>query len=344
MPSDPRARRTLAATGAGAPDHPGTGGFVFLLEEEFAMLAFTSAVEVLRQANTITGRALYPYSFCTLDGAPVAASNGAALMPNRAIDTLGRAETIVLCSGGAVLSQPYAALSAFLRKARRHGHAIWGISSGVVRLAQAGLLDGQQVSAHWADTPHLEERFPGIEVTGSLFTIGDRIATCAGGSSAADLMLTHIERTGPDGLVADISARLVMDRIRDGGAVQQLPSKIRYRSTDAKVQVAISLMEAFLADPLPITEIARKVAVSQRQLERLFDAEFGKAPSKIYTDLRLERARYDVMVTTRPIIDIAMDFGFTPGNFTKLYKAVFGVTPRGERDRARRDAPDPLSR
>lgn len=322
----------------------GTSGFAFLLEDQFAMLAFTSAVEVLRQANTLSGQPLYPYRFVSLEDRPMQASNGAVLQMTAAIADLRRSDTLVLVSGGAALDRQDPALSGFLRRAARHGHRIWGVSSGVIRLAEAGLLGDQPVSAHWADMPHLQERFPDIAVASSLFTMGPRVATCAGGSAAADLMLHHIEMTAPAGLAAAISAQMVIDRIRDGRATQQLPTKIRYQSADAKVQLALTLMEAFLADPLQIAQIAEKVGVSQRQLERLFLAEFDRPPSKLYHEMRLERARYDLLVTHRPIIEIAMDYGFSPSNFTKLYKAVFGLTPRDERATARRkggpDGPD----
>lgn len=160
-------------------------GFAFLLEDQFAMLAFTSAVEVLRQANTLSGTQRYPYAFVSLDNQPVQASNGAVLNVNRPVEALHRDDTIVVVSGGAALDRPDPALVGFLRHAARHGHAIWGISSGVVRLAEAGLLANRPVSAHWVDVPHLQERFPEIEVSSSLYTPGDKVATCAGGSAAA---------------------------------------------------------------------------------------------------------------------------------------------------------------
>ncbi len=305
--------------------------FVFVLEDQFAMLAFTSAVEVLRLANKLSPTRLLPYRFLTLDGEDARASNGAVLRPDMQTHDLRGSETLLAVSGNAVSAERNRPMEAFLRRSARHGHPVWGISSGVVRLAQAGLLAEQEVSAHWEDIPYLEENFPDISVTSSLFTFGPRVATCAGGSAAADLMLAHVGRMGPDGLVEDISARMVMDRIREGRVNQKLPSRLRYQSSDPKVQLALSLMGAFLSEPLPISEIARKVGVSQRQLERLFMAQFNQSPAKLYYRLRLERARYDLLVTKRPITEIALDYGFSPGNFTRIYRSVFGCAPRQER-------------
>jgi transcriptional regulator GlxA family with amidase domain len=308
-------------------------GFAFLLEDQFAMLAFTSAVEVLRLANKLSGEIAFPYWFCTIDGQRVHASNGVALEPNRALDTLTRRDKIVMVSGDGVCTAKNPPIASYLRKAVRHGHHVWGISSGVVRLAEAGLLNNSEISAHWEDIPYIEENYADIIVSSSLFHLGETVASCAGGIAAADLMLSYINQTGPQGLVENISARLIMDRVRQGRVVQKLPTKLRYRSSHPKVQLALELMEASISKPLPISDIADKIAISQRQLERLFMKEFDQSPNNLYIEIRLERARYDLLATNRRIIDIASDSGFTAPRFSTIYKDAFGILPNEERKR-----------
>ena len=310
--------------------------FVFLIEDGFAMLPFTSAIEVLRLANKLTSSTQYSYWVSSLGDARVTASNGVGIDPSRPIAALGRDDRIVVVSGDGVCHTRNAAHSSFLHKAMRYGHEIWGLSSGVVRLAQAGLLSGQTVSAHWEDIPYLEQNFPGITVTSSLFTCSPKIATCAGGLSAADLMLNHLRMTGPAMLSEEISARLILDGTRAGRVAQKLPTRLKYRSSTPKVQLALELMDAFMDEPLPISEIAGKVAVSQRQLERLFMSELHKTPKQLYLELRLETARYDVLVSTRPIPSIGLDYGFNPNSFARNYVKMFGTTPKNDRDGAKR--------
>ena len=306
--------------------------FVFLIEDGFAMLPFTAAIEVLRLANKLTGGTSYSYWVSSLGDKRVTASNGVGIDPSRPIAALGRDDRVLVVSGDGVCHSRNAALASFLHKAARHGQEVWGLSSGVVRLAQAGLLSGHTVSAHWEDIPYLEQNYPGITVTSSLFTVGPKVATCAGGLSAADLMLSHIRVTGPATLAEEISARLILDGTRAGRVAQKLPTRLKYRSSTAKVQLALELMDAFMDEPLPIAEIAAKVAVSQRQLERLFMADLGKTPKQLYLELRLETARYDVLVSTRPITSIGLDYGFNPNSFARNYVKMFGITPKSDRD------------
>jgi transcriptional regulator GlxA family with amidase domain len=310
--------------------------FVFLIEDGFAMLPFTSAIEVLRLANKLMGGINYRYWVSSLGDMRVVASNGVGIDPSRPIGAMGRDDRILVVSGDGVCHSRNTSLASFLHKAARHGHEVWGLSSGVVRLAQAGLLSGHTVSAHWEDIPYLEQNFPGITVTSSLFTFGQTIATCAGGLSAADLMLSHIRATGPATLAEEISARLILDGTRAGRVAQKLPTRLKYRSSTAKVQLALELMDAFMDEPLSVSEIAAKVAVSQRQLERLFMADLGKTPKQLYLELRLESARYDVLVSTRPITSIGLDYGFNPNSFARNYMKMFGITPKTDRQAARK--------
>lgn len=52
----------------------------FLLVPRFSMMAFFGAVEPLRIANRLAGRVLYSWHIFSVDGAPVAASNGMTVM------------------------------------------------------------------------------------------------------------------------------------------------------------------------------------------------------------------------------------------------------------------------
>ncbi len=47
------------------------------------MIALSNAVEPLRMANTLTGQTVYEWSIVSVDGQPVAASNGLTVVPDR---------------------------------------------------------------------------------------------------------------------------------------------------------------------------------------------------------------------------------------------------------------------
>ena len=50
----------------------------FLTLNNFSLIAFSNAIEILRIANYLLGEDVYQWSVITVDGQPVAASNGLA--------------------------------------------------------------------------------------------------------------------------------------------------------------------------------------------------------------------------------------------------------------------------
>jgi len=60
----------------------------FYLVPQFTMLAFSSAVEVLRMANKLSGRTLYSWTLSSSDGLPVNCSNGIAFSVDHSANTI----------------------------------------------------------------------------------------------------------------------------------------------------------------------------------------------------------------------------------------------------------------
>lgn len=316
---------------------PNQNTFVFVLDDGFTMQAFSSAVEVLRLLERVRPGSGYGYLAVGLSGAPVAASNGFRIIPDAAAGAIPKRAVIVVVSGAAANQTQAPALTAMLRNRARRGHKIWGISSGVVRLAQAGLLDGRKVAAHWEDVQYLRDMHPRVEVSPSLFVEDGAVMTCAGGGAATDMMLTVLRRDLGGGIADEIAARLIIDAVRGGKVPQRRTLDMRFETANPTVFAVLRLMRANLFDPLPIAEIARVQGISQRQLERLFQREFGKSPSRLYTELRLEDARQEVLAGRRTLTEIALDYGYSPATFSRVYMRLFGVLPSGDRQEGMSD-------
>src|SRR3954451_8113619 len=72
----------------------------FLLLPDFALMSYASAIEPLRAANALAGRALYAWQHISMDGAPVRASNGVEINADRGIAGEVALDTIFVCAGG----------------------------------------------------------------------------------------------------------------------------------------------------------------------------------------------------------------------------------------------------
>ena len=87
-----------------------------------------------------------------------------------------------------------------------------------------------------------------------------------------------------------------------------------------------------------IPELARELAVSQRQLERLYQSQVGMSPRQYSQLLRVERARLALKHgNEQTTTNLAADLGFyDQSHFIREFSAVIGMTPYAYVKRSRR--------
>ena len=304
----------------------------FLLIPNFSMSAFTAMLESMRLANYTTGRTLYEWEVLSRDGAPVAASNGVQVVADKGITEAPHPENVAVCSGiGAQLYQDNVVFG-WLRRWAREGAHIGALCTASHLLAHAGLLNGYRCTIHWENLESFREQYPELDVQPELFEIDRDRFTCAGGIAAADMMLTEIAQRHGEEVAAAVSEQFMHERIREGHDNQRLPLQARLRISHPKLIQAIAEMEHYVEEALTREEIAARVGLSRRQLERLFRRYLNTSPARYYLRLRLERARLLLTQTTMPVTEIAFACGFTSAShFSKCYRDMFGRTPRDER-------------
>ncbi len=92
---------------------------------------------------------------------------------------------------------------------------------------------------------------------------------------------------------------------------------------------------ASLADPWTITEMARRVHLSDKQLQRLCLRELGRSPRQQLIWLRMRRAA-ELLQTHAKIDTIARDVGYqNPFVFSTTFKRVMGWSPSAFPGRAK---------
>ncbi len=306
--------------------------FGFLTLPNYSMIALTSAVEPLRMANRVCRHEVYEWTLASLDGAPVAASNGMSLVPTIALDRMGPVNVVFVC-GGVDVQQAVTRelLSALRRLAQRHV-PLGSLCTGGYALAKAGLLDKYKAAIHWENMSALREEFPRIVFTDQLFAIDRDRYTCSGGIAPLDLMLNMIKDDLGSDIAPLISEQFILDRIRSEGDRQHIPLQAQVGIYHDRLIKAAELMEANIEEPLSLDELASAIGVSRRQIERLFRRHLGQVPTKYYLELRLRRARELLLQTSMSIMDITTACGFqSPPHFSKCYRSVFGHPPSAER-------------
>jgi transcriptional regulator GlxA family with amidase domain len=315
-------------------DHPNEWPqrFAFVLLPEFTMMPVTSAIEPMRLANRTSGKELYSWTMHSIDGQPVAASNGILAMVAGDLEKVPENATVVVCAGLNVAQHVDRRLLSWLRKSARRGRDIGALCTGAHLLAEAGLLDDHKCTIHWENLPGFKEAFPEIEATGGLFEIDRDRFTSAGGTSALDMFLALIaSQHGPD-LAASVAELVLHSPIRHHSEHQRMSLPARIGARHPKLVGIIAKMEDNLEDPLSPALLARQAGLSTRQLERLFRRYLDRSPKRYYLELRLKKARSLLLQTQLSVIEVALACGFSsPSHFSKCYRAHYGRTPYRER-------------
>lgn len=310
-----------------------TAHFGFLMVPEYTIVTLTNAIAVLRMANRLRERPLYSWSCLTLDGEPVASSDGLRLIPDGQPKQPLPLDILFVCGGYRPQAHCDQALLAALRGFARRDVPLGALCTGTYILAAAGLLDGYRCAIHWENAESLRADHPDVQVSSSLFVVDRDRYTCSGGIASIDLMLSLVTAAhGPD-LTREISAQFVLERVRTERDAQRTP--LHYligAGQQPRLIDAVALMEANIEEPLTLAELADYIGVSRRQLERLFHEHLHCTPSRYYQDLRLHRGRLLLLQTGAPIADVAARCGFSSAaRFGKAYAERYGRRPREER-------------
>lgn len=312
---------------------------VFFLVPDFTMVAFATAIEPLRIANRMLGFEAYRWRLASADGRPVKASNSVECAVDTSLDDerrkLGgpdRPSMVVVCSGINVESYANKSVFAWLREEYNRGVAVGGLCTGAHVLASAGLLSNKRCAIHWENLPGFSEKYPKANVFADLYEVDQNIYTCAGGTASLDMMLKLIGDDFDETTVNRVCEQMLTDRVRSPTDRQRLPLRARLGVQNAKVLAIIELMEANLAEPLSLVEIADGVGLSRRQIERLFRQEMGRSPARYYLEIRLDRARHLLVQSSLPVVEVAVACGFvSASHFSKCYRELYARSPQQER-------------
>lgn len=311
----------------------------FLLVPQFSMMGFSAAIEPLRSANRMAERRLFEWRLVSVDGEPVVASNGIPIAVHDSIERLTRVDMLIVCAGmDPVQFQRAHPVHHHLRRLARHGAMVGAVSSGSFILAEARLLTHRRCTVHWEYLDLFRSKYPLLQVTQDLYVVDRDVFTCSGGIAALDMMLHFItEGCGPQ-LALAVAEQFIHPHIREQKDHQRLEMHNRYGIDSPKLVQIIAIMESAIEDPLDMAEIAARVGICARQVERLFRDQIDTSPRAFYLQLRLAKAKTLLRQTLNPVRTIAVECGFvSTSHFCHAYKRVFGLAPTQERQRGARN-------
>lgn len=314
----------------------------FLLMPQYQLLGVVGAIEALRVANSLYQEPVFSWAIVH-DGDPkIISSAGISLEATHHISELNDFDGLIISSSFRHDDYESSAVRNLIRRFDRHGKTLGSLESGIFHLARAGVMDGHMATAHFNNLPLFAERFPNVHFVKRVFTYSDRRMTAAGGTSCVDMMLHHIARMRGNLVAARVANIIIHPFRRDVATPQDDLFTSAYNGLPPAVRSACREMEAAIERPLPLAEIAARVNLSRRHLDRLFFESFDCTTADYYRKIRLSRARKLVKATTLDFSTICARCGFASySHFLHRYREQYLVSPADDRNHVLLDPGDP---
>lgn len=272
--------------------------------------------------------------------APVLAWNGVTIRPEAGVDEVDRTDVIYVPALGAPdgeIPTTDPVVRRWLMAQYRRGAVVAAACSGSLVLAEAGLLDGQPATTHWAYAETFQRRFPRTRLCAerALVLAGEeqRILTAGGGSLWQELLLCLIARLlGREAAVQTAKLYLI-----DWGREDQSPYALfqeRLQHADAVIRRAQQCIAEQMAEPDVLARARHLTGLGSRTFERRFKGVTGVSPGRYVQELRIERAKEAIVEGRDAIDDIASRVGYQdPASFRRLFKRLVGISPSAYRRR-----------
>lgn len=284
--------------------------------------------------------ALFEWHFLSADGQPVRASNGLELAM-RPLPPRRRYDLVFIPSLHYRGWRPFQAFLGRQQVVRdwlihqwRNGAWLSANCTGTFLLADTGLLAQRVATTTWWLEQHFRARFPAVDLQMRPAVTESERLVC-GGAHATFLLqavrvLTHF--TG-EAIALQCARSMLIDMTQTMQTPLQ-PLIGDHSHNDALIHKAQKWLQDHMTDAVRISDLAQKLAVSERTLIRRFNAVLGQSPLTYLQHLRIDTARALMEAGDLSIERIALYVGYSDlSSFSRLFRTRVGFTPGAYRAR-----------
>jgi transcriptional regulator GlxA family with amidase domain len=225
----------------------------------------------------------------------------------------------------------YPRLVDWLRRQHELEAILASACTGVLLLAETGLLSGREATIHWAFAPTFRRNFPDVRLRTEevLITAGDRseFVMTGGVMSWHDLALHLIARhVGPTAALT--MARLLMLEWHGQGQSPYVEFVPKRDHGDALVADLQGWLTKNYMVENPIDGMVERAGATRRTLERRFRKATGHSPISYVQNLRVAEARRRLERTDAPVEVIGFEVGYeNTAFFRRVFKRTTRLTP-----------------
>jgi len=255
--------------------------------------------------------------------------------PHLSIDDVSQTDAIIVCDMYTPIDTPprgtYEAEVVWLKRMYARNALLTSVCSGSAVLAETGLLNGHEVSGHWAYRHMFAKYYPEIkwcEDTIINFSAEhERLITTGGVTAWQDLAIYLIENYC--GLQHAIyTAKVFLLSTHTEGQLPFAAMTQQYQTSDAIISDSQDWIAKNLISPNPVAQMTKRSGLRPRTFARRFREATNYQPIEYVQNLRIESAKNLLETENTSVDEISVAVGYEdPASFRRLFKRKVGITP-----------------
>ncbi len=208
------------------------------------------------------------------------------------------------------------------------GAEVASLCAGAFLLASTGLLNGRKCSTHWVFVNEFRSLYPDIEVVdGAVITEDSGIYSSGGANSYWNLLLYLLEKYTDRDTAILASKYFAIDIDRDNQSAFAMFQGQKSHN-DKDILKAQEYIEANIKDRISVEELADRVAIGRRSLERRFKQATNNSVLEYIQRVRIEAAKRSFESSRKNISEVMYEVGYTDTKaFRTIFKKITGLTP-----------------
>jgi len=268
---------------------------------------------------------------------------GLPVVPDAALETAGPADIAIVTDLAYDLREDprgrWPEAVRWLQRQDAHGATLCSVCSGLLLMADSGLMDGIEAATHWAALPAVRQYYPLVQIKPErILVVGgpDRRRLSCGGASAWEDMALYIVQRFRSRAEAIRTAKIFLLGDRSEGQLPYAALPVRSAAGDG----VIADCQAWIAQNYdlsnPVGRMVERSGLPERTFKRRFRRHTGMAAIDYVQSLRVEEAKQHLEESDLPTETVAREVGYEDvAYFRRLFQRLTGTTPGRYRRRYR---------
>lgn len=266
---------------------------------------------------------------------PLKSSENWTVHPHATIESVKRTDVVFIPSLWMGLQETFAgrypAIKQWIVDRYRDGAIVCAACTGVILLADTGLLDGELATTHWAYVDTLRRSYPKVKVRGEKVLVeagaDRRLITSGSHATWYDLLLYVISRLGGKEAALQTAKFFLLQWHTDGQS-PYMAFRENLQHGDAAIRQGQQWLSSHFSHPNAVEAVEKQSGLPSRTFTRRFKRATGLTPVAYLQQLRVDRAKSLLETSDTSVDQIGWRVGYEDAAyFRRLFKRVTTMRP-----------------